>query len=300
MKVKNFMRSALSVILAVTLCGCDKNDNNSGSDNSGTSSDPIISDIAPVVYPVPDDATFLRGAAGDLIGLSEITYVWDIENNEISPEAMTEVNLYRAVIESAYYSLPLYPCLTDIDSEYDADSLLFKNAPHTEQSVYYKAKKGDKIFGLTVAEASSEFSIDWDHFNIVSSTSLTLEGEITLDGYACVVPDNEYGVSVGDIIFLPVGNVQLPVVRFTSVDENEKIYRRTGDIYVRNGITYTNEFTDQFMLGNINDTAADVSVLPADGSFTRVSATISDIKMTGRVNWLTQVSAKIVEIKAAD
>lgn len=298
MRIKGFSAVILSAFLTITLCGCDKGDGNSNSADNSTGSE--ISDISPVIYPDPADATFLQGAAGDHIGLSEIVYIRDIENNELSPDELTEDNFYRVTINSAYYSLPLYPCLTSLDSEYDEDALLFRDAPQTEQSVYFKAKKGDKIFGLTVAEASSEFSIDWDHFNLVSATDLTLEGEITLSGYACVVPDNEYGISVGDIIFLPVGNVQLPVVRFVSVDENEKIYRRTGDIYVRNGITYTNEFAEFFLLGNINDTAADVSILPSDGSLVKVNVTISNIKMTTTLNWLTQINAEIISITSAN
>lgn len=298
MKNKSLTALALSAVLAVSFCGCDdqsskSSDNSTGSKSFGTSE---ISDITPVIYPEPEDATFLIGAAGDFIGASEITKVLDIENNEISPDEMTEENFYRAFIDSAYYSVPLYPCLTNIESEYDEDALLFKNAPQGDQTTFFKVKKGDEIFGLTVAEASSEFSLDSsDNFNVVSSTSLALEGEVTLDGYACVIPGDEYGVAVGDIIFLPVGNVRLPVVRFDSCDENG-VYRRTGDVYLRNGITYTNEFADKFALGNINDTAADVSILPSNGSFIKVSATISDIRMVTTSNWITQVSAEIVNI----
>ena len=297
MKIKKITALALCGILTISLCGCDKQ-NSDSTDNSADSDNSEISSSAPVIYPIPDDATFLKGAAGDLIGLSEITAVWDLENREISPEDMTADNFFRAVIDSAYYALPIYPCLTDLDNEYDEDALLFKDVPQTDQSIYYKVKKGDKILGLTVAEASSEFNLNAPAPGVVTGTSLVLDGEITLSGYARVIPGDEYGVAVGDIIFLPAGNAELPVVRFDDCDENGVISRRTGDVYIMNNITYTNEFADRFVLGNINDTAADISVLPSDGSFIKANVTISDIRMNSTVNWLTQVNANLVSIAA--
>ena len=294
MKIKRITALALCSVFAVLLCGCG---------NGAESSDntiPDTSDITPISYPVPSDATFLKGASGDLIGLSEITAVWDLENKEISPETMTADNFFKATIDSAYYSLPIYPCQTSLESGYDEDALLFKDVPQTEQSIYYKAKTGDKILGLTVAEASSEFSLNSPAFGIVTGTSLVLEGEVTLSGYARVIPGDEYGVSVGDIIFLPVGTAGLPVVRFDGCDENGVITRRTGDVYLTNDISYTNEYADRFVLGNIGSTAADVSILPSDGSFIKVNVTISDIRMSSTVNWLTQVNANLVNITAAD
>lgn len=310
MNIRKIPAFLLAALFAIALCGCNSGSENSSdtdkssSTNSSTSSDNSSRTGSTPVYPLPSDATFLKGAAGDVIGLSEITGVWDLENCEISPESLTEENFFIATTGSAYYALPLYQCLTDRDNEYDENDLLFKDAPQGSQSDFIKVKKGDTIFGMTVAEASSEFNLNSPVPGVVVSTSLTLEGEITLTGYVRVIPGDEYGVAVGDILFLPVGNVRLPVVRFDGCNKDGVILRRTGDVYIMGGgsaddsITFTNEFTERFTLGNVNSTAADISVIPTDGSFIKVNVTISNIKMNSSANWITQIRADIVSISA--
>lgn len=315
MNIRKITALTLAAVLVVSLCGCNNDPENSGSsdsstltnstNNSSSTTNESSSDSTPV-YPAPSDATFLRGAVGDVIGLSEITEARNKENQEIPPESMTEENFFRASTDSAYYALPLYQSLTDRETEYDETNLLFKDIPQDSQSDFIKVKKGDKIFGMTVTEASSDFNLNSSVLGVVVGTSLTLEGEITLTGYARVVPDNEYGVAVGDILFIPTGKVDLPVVRFDGCNKDGVIMRRTGDVYIMNGgsdadsITYTNEFSHQFTLGNISETSADISVLSTDGIFTKVNATISNIRMNSSIDWFTQVDADLVSITAAE
>ncbi len=300
--IKKITLMALVTAIAVSVCGCNGDPQSSGKD-SGTISDSGSSVDAPS-YPVPEDATFLRGAAGDVIGASEITQVWNNENQEIPPESMTEENFFRALTDSAYYALPLYPCLTDRESEYDMDDLLFKNAPQSDQSGFIKARKGDKVCGLTVSDAYSEFDVSSSVPGAIIGTSLSLEGEITLTGYARVIPENDYGVSAGDIVFIPTGNVNLPVVRFDGCGDDGAVTRRTGDVYIMDGsaesITYTNEYADRFTLGNVNDVSADISCLSDDGNFTKVNVTIRSITMRSTLNRITQVQAELVNVSAAD
>lgn len=303
--IKKITIMALVTAIAVSICGCNGDPQSSGNDYSGTISD-TSSVTAPSypVPPIPDDATFLKGAADDVIGASEITAAFNIENQEISPETMTRENFSRATTDGAYYALPMYPCLTDRESEYDAENLLFKDAPQGSQSGFIKVKKGDKVCGLTVSDAYSEFDLNSPVPGTVVGTCLSLEGEITLTGYARVIPENDYGVSVGDIVFIPTGNVNLPVVRFDGCGDDGVITRRTGDVYIMDGssdsITYTNEFADRFTLGNVNDTSADIGCLSDDGNFTKVNVTIRNITMRSTLNWITQVQADLVSVSAAD
>ncbi len=306
----NFTKIAalfLSAVLCASLCGCSSNEEKNGnSDNSAspngssgvsesTSTSGSSSDV-----PVSGTATFLIGADGGTVTIDEINEVFDNENNKISPDQLTKENFSRVTTSCAYYAKPLYSCLTDRESEYDDAELLFKDAPQGSQSDFVKVKKDDKIFGMTVAEAASEFNLNSSIPGVIVGTGLTLDGEITLDGYVRVVPDNEYGVSVGDILFIPTGKADLPVVRFDGCDKDGVITRRTGDVYIVDGkdgsITYTNEYSDSFNLGNINDTAADISAIPTDGSLVKVSVTVSNIRMTTTIEWMTFVSADIVNV----
>lgn len=300
--IKKITIMALVTVIAVAVCGCNGDPQSSGKD-SGTISDSESSADAPS-YHVPEDATFLRGAAGDIIGASEITQLWDSGAHEISPESMTEENFFRAITDGAYYSLPLYPCLTDRESEYDMEDLLFKDAPQSSQSGFIKTRKGDKVCGLTVSDAYSEFDVSSSVPGAIVGTSLSLEGEITLTGYARVIPENDYGVSAGDIVFIPTGNVNLPVVRFDGCGDDGAVTRRTGDVYIMDGstgsITYTNEYADRFTLGNVNDVSADIGCLSDDGDFTKVNVTIRSITMRSTINRITQVQAELVSVSAAD
>lgn len=300
--IKKITIMAVVTAIAITVCGCNGDPQSSGKD-SGTISGSGSSLNAPS-YPVPEDATFLRGAAGDVIGASEITQVWNSDNREISPESMTEENFFRAVTDGAYYSLPLYPCLTDRESEYDMDNLLFKDAPQSSQGGFIKAKRGDKVCGLTVSDAYSEFDVSSSVPCAIVGTSLSLEGEITLTGYARVIPENDYGVSAGDIVFIPTGNVNLPVVRFDGCGDDGAVTRRTGDVYIMDGssesITYTNEYGDRFTLGNVNDVSADIGCLSDDGDFTKVNVTISNITMRSTINRITQIQGELESVSAAN
>lgn len=302
--------TALSLALAavLSLCGCD-NSSSAGkqsdtsstslSESSQSSSDGSSSENSSEISDISAQ-TFLRGAAGDIIRVSEITEALNADSESIAPESLNEENFYRVTTNGAYYAKPLYSCLTDRDNEYDADALLFKDAPQGSQSDFIKVKKGDTIMGMTVAEASSDFNPNSPVPGVVVSTNLTLEGEKTLTGYIRVVPDNEYSVSVGDILFIPSGKIDLPVVRFDGCDKDGVITRRTGDVYIMDGtngsLTYTNEFADKIVLGNISDTTADISDIPTDGSIVKATVTISKLSISSSVDWLTMVNALLVSV----
>lgn len=310
--------TALSLALAavLSLCGCDNSSNDSKQSGTGSTSSSEISTSSTSSSSQSSSSesssnssseaadtsakTFLKGAAGDVIRVSEITEAYDANGEAIDPNSLTEENFFRVTTNGAYYAKPLYPCLTDRDNEYNEDELLFKDAPQGSQSDFIKVKKGDTIFGMTVTEASSDFNTNSPVLGAVVTTYLTLEGETTLTGYVRVVPDNEYGVSVGDILFIPSGKVDLPVVRLDGCAEDGTITRRTGDVYIMDGtdgsLTYSNEFADKFVLGNINETTADISGIPTDGTIVKATVTIANLSINSTANWLTMVNAELVSV----
>ncbi len=294
MNIKKISALTLAAFLAVSLCGCNSETESSDTDNSSGNA-PNSS------YSVPEDATFLKGAMGDPIGLSEITSASDANFNEISPELLTADNFGNATANIAYYAVPKYPCHTSFDDTYNADESLFTDVPQESVSGdYIKVKPGDKIFGLTVTEASSTFNQNARVTGGIVGTNLALDGEVTLTGYAQIVQEDEYGVSAGDIQFIPTGKVELPIVRFDNTDENGLPNRSTGDVVFLGDIAFTNEFFGYFRIGNVNDTSADLSDIPTDGSFAKVTVTITNIRMESMIDWITQVRATIVSVSAAN
>lgn len=300
MNVKAISLSVLSALLTASLlCGCNGGTTSSTDVVSGGISEPADS-TGSAQSTVPDGTpTFLKGALGETIYTSEITNAVDGEGNAVAPTALSKESFTSASIDSAYCALPLYPCVTDRDGEYDETNMIFKNVPQERKSDYIKVKAGDTVCGLKVTYAKTEFNINAEILGCVVGTSLELEGETTLTGYAWIEPADDYGIVEGDIRFVPSGDVQLPVVRFDNADENGIPNRQTGEIYYTNGIIHTNEFSSSLDLGNIADTTADISDLKTDGTPSKVTITVSNIKMSSTLDWLTRFSAELVSVKAA-
>lgn len=310
MNFTKILALVLTAALFVSLCGCNGNKGNdpasdstapqTGSGSVSESSSEYPSENDPESVPVSGTATFLIGADGAAITADEIISAVNSNNEQIPLDTLTEENFSVITTDCAYYAKPLYPCVTDRDNEYDEENLKFKDIPQETKSDFIKVKKGDKIFGMTVTEASSDFNLNSPVPGVIVGTNLALEGEITLTGYIRVVPDNEYGVSVGDILFIPTGKIDLPVVHLDDCDTNGVITHRTGDIYIMEGktdsLTYTNEYANKFTLGSINDTTANISDIPTDGSFVKASVTVSDITMSSTIGWMTFVRANLVSV----
>lgn len=304
----------ISVVLAVSLSGCNTNkENNSSTDVSSTSSSDGSSGSSSesssggssessLSVPVSGTATFLIGADGAAITTDEITSAVDSENKEIPLSSLNELNFSRVTVNCAYCAKPLYSCVTDRESEYDEDNIRFKDIPQETKSDFIKVKKGDKIFGMTVTAAESEFNRGTPVIGNVVGSTLSLDGEITISGYARIVPDDEYGVSVGDIQFVPVGDVGLPVISYEIGFTKGVSERLTGSVFIMEGksddLTYSNEFGTYFALGNVNDVTADISAIPTDGSITKVSITLSDISISSTIGWFTWVNGTLVSVKA--
>lgn len=302
MNIKTISLPVLSALLAASLlCGCNGEPGSNTSSDNGTSSvsEPVTSiDNTPSV---PGDATFLKGALGDPIGLSEITLAMGAEFTEIPPEQLSEDNFSHAAASCAYFAYPAYGCRTSLDDSYDADNVLFPGVPQGESGGdYIKVKAGDKIFGLTVKTASSSFDQNARVPGTIVGTFLELDSEVTVTGYAWIEQQDEYGISAGDIKLIPSGDVQLPVIRFDSADENGIPSRICGGVSLANGIYFTNDFGGSFDLGNIADTAADISDIPNNGSYAKVNITLSNIRMETTLDWLTRVNADIVSVSLAE
>ena len=327
MKSNKITALALASLIAVSLCGCN---NDQSSDNSSSStessnntsqnqsqvtdsnsdSDPEQSgEISSNTSTVKEPLEFF-GALNEPIDRSEIVKA-DItvynsetqhrETTDIPLDKMDESEYFTAYTGFAYYAMPLYPCLTSLDSEYDEVNNVFKDIPQEKKSDLLRAEKGDKLFDMTVTDAYSSFYIGSTGGKYsVTETHLSLEGELTLSGYARIVPGDEYGYNNGEIIFHPIGESRLPVVNFQYNYEDKSITRSIGNVGIVDDIFITNEYPGDFTLGNINDTTADISDLSRDGSYTKISVTISGIEMNSNFNWFTDYTATIKSIERID
>lgn len=312
MKTKIITSFALSAVMAASLCGCNANvkPSPSDSDTNSASTSNTVSDISssntesgsgtPSDAPAtskPEARSFLAGLADDPIPLSELISIENDKKEQIAADELTEENFCEATADCAYYALPLYPCVTDRESEFDEENIVFKNIPRETKKDYIKVKKGDKIFGFTVSEASTGFTKYSPLSGKIMSMNLSLDGEITLTGYARMVAENEYGVEVGEILLVPVGEVKLPVVRFDEFDGVNAL-RNIGEVCSSGYMTFTNEFTTEFRLGNKNETSEDITALPTDGSIVKVNVTLYDIEIWSGLGRYPTLTAKFKNMNA--
>ncbi|MDE7399377.1 MAG: hypothetical protein K2N06_07590 [Oscillospiraceae bacterium] len=298
-------KSALIFVLSLTLLfsGCNNGTSDSDSSMESTSqTDPVSTSES---SEVPDEnSTKLVGLAGDRISKSEISQVFNLDgSSEYSDESFQSVLCDGFV----YLAEPTLNNLNSIDNSdiFDADAMTFARMSAGKLKNYKRVNVGDTISGLTVTAAQSNFAVDsMDGFDknalyekfpeiYFNAANCEFSGELTMTGYACVIPEDEYGIESGTILFVPSGECPLPVMGYAS-DEENGIYH-CANIGMHGDFTWAGEY-GQINIGNINSVSADVSVLPTDGTFVKVAVTVDSIKLSGGVNFNNIATANIVEI----
>lgn len=262
-------------------------------------------------------ATFLRGLAGDTIYTSDFEEIFSENGEEIAPEDFSEENFSAVLCNGfTYLAEPSGTCRTNFDNAdvYDSATASFTDYPVEKIQNYKRFNQGDTICGLTVSSAQTNFAkhagnneytlsdgttkigteLGYPEIYFLGS-SVSFSGEITLTGYIRTVPEDEYGVFVGDILFLPSGeDANLPVMGYEfSADSGFFHSPRQimyGDIAAQNEYGY-------IKLGNISETSADISAVPTDGSFIKAKVTVSNVQMSCSVGWVNNISAEILNIE---
>lgn len=300
-----------AVLLSLLFTGCSGN-GTSDSDSSVESTSQTDFTSTPESLgessEIPDEnSTKIVGLAGDRISKSEITQVFNLDgSSEYSDENFQSVLCSGFV----YLAEPSINGLNSVDNAdvFDSEAMTFAGMSSDKLKNYKRVNVGDTISGLTVTAAQSNFSVDsFDGFdkNVLSekfpeiyfnAANCEFSGELTMTGYACVIPQDEYGIESGTILFVPSGECPLPVMGYASNEENG-IYH-CANIGMHGGFTWTSEY-GQINIGNINSTTADVSALPTDGTFVKVTVTVDSIKLSGGVNFNNIATAEIVKIDLA-
>ncbi len=303
MKIKKHASIIAALALTLTLAGCNDSRNNSqqtGSSSGGLESSALTIIKSDKLKEPEGFATGINGPDGNPIYTSEFTQYTD-KNGK--PAVYSEGNLGTAMCEGfAYISTPGGLCLTSIDNAdvYNEESLSFSGITDEKLQDYVRIDAGDKVNGLTVYHAKTIFRADETGLpddaagKHLTGCEVSFLGELELNGYACAVKEDAYGVQAGDILFVPQGECPLPVMSFRA-DREIGIHHTyyTGFNY---GLTWANKY-GQIFLGNKQTIDADVSCLPTDGTFAKVKVVINNITMTSSKDWVDIIQANIVSIK---
>lgn len=301
MKIKTTASVFAAIALSLTLVGCTDSRNNSQNESNPDGSEgSALTIVKSDKLQEPSGlATEIKGLDGNPIYTSEFTKYIDRDGN---PAEYSEGNLGTAECEGfAYISAPDGLCLTSIDNAdiYSEETLSFSGITDEKLQDYVRIDVGDTVNGLTVYVAKTIFRADetglsdsalGKHF---TGCEVSFLGELELNGYACVVKDDIYGVQTGDILFVPQGECPLPVMSFRT-DRDIGIHHTyyTGFNF---GLAWVSKY-GQITLGNEQTTDADISCLPDDGSFVKVKAVVRAIRMTSTADWVDLIQASIVTI----
>ena len=280
----------LSIITAISLCGCDVKEPqstpdssvNNSSESSATesytesstessteNSEPEVNEPEEPEEPRPSIPMGIETVpTEDYIGF------FDVYGVDFPPEELeSHLDYYGVRAKGAYVYMPTKICRTSRDNAdvFDSDNLKFSDTPTRRASEPFRVKEGDEVCGHTVKSAVSNYGVyDGGILSRLFSVSLELEGTAELTGYMSIQPEDEYGISAGDIKFIPSDcEIDLPVVDF-----NQQSFRGMCD-----DIVYFNEYGITH-LGNANRMTVDLTGIPSDSSYVKVRVTVENIRLS--------------------
>lgn len=147
---------------------------------------------------------------------------------------------------------------------------------------FIRIKNGDKFGTLTVKSAYTLFGTNYELFDgdpeapgaCVIGKGLEFDGEVELEGYICVTPTDTFYDTGGDMRFYPnaESSVKIPIPGGTWFFQ----YNAFCHITYSNSAGYFGDYS--LNVGNIHETAFDVSGVSDGDSFVKAKITLENIK----------------------
>lgn len=247
--------------------------------------------------PVEDYPDCLYGPGGDKISVDEITEVkyYGMNSTEKWDYAGCDGFTYLAEPTGISFNMDENPELLD------SENFTFSGAP--ESSAEYKRYRvGDSICGLTVKEASVDFSTDmlYKHREgYFKGGTVSFDGSLELTGYLVVLVDYEYGVGdAGDIIFIPDNESQiLPIMNYNAISEEKGVHSTLPD-FCRSVAGFACQSEYPFALCFLENTEDYGPETFEPNTPVRVKITARDISVYSRVEWSTglTMTIKVLEL----
>ena len=138
-------------------------------------------------------------------------------------------------------------------------------------SDYFKIKAGDVLEnGLTVKKAQTAFGYAGD--GLISDMKVELEGEITLEGILKCMPEDQYIIGKGELIFYPDS------LKHSDILAPFKEYSSDPWTYVDSEYKFAMVYSGEpLYLGLVDNAPAGVSDFFANDTYIKAKVTVSDI-----------------------
>ena len=274
-------QTAASTAEQATASAAEQTPSQTAEQTSSESSAPDENDVLPITLLAP---------GGYAVKPSDIASVFG-EDGQISPEQLTEDNWFSMECNTFCYAAE--PTGFNLNC-FEDDITLDTEIPAFGENSYERVEVGDTISGFTVTQANSSFS---QSAGFVGG-QIKLEEAVKLTGWARLAPADDVYTMKGDVEFIVDGDsMTLPVVNFSMTEDGElvsNLWKQATESAV-----WVNEYPE-FDIGNINDetTDADLSMLYDDGTYTRVRITLDDITLSSMIDFVSYITAHIVDIDA--
>lgn len=233
--------------------------------------------------------------AGDVPDLSDAV----VDDGNVDISELTADNWNYVICQgSVYLAEPLgisYNSALDTE-HYDSGSRSFTDVPETVTHEYRRYNVGDVIGGLTLKECRTTFDSYLGNSvpRYFGGGEAYFDGEITMSGVCCVVPETEGYDYQGDIHFIPNYECQLPVMNYSWNEDGTETVLVGGD----DGVSWCSEYSQPINLGSSSAyPKMDLSAIPDDGTYVPVRVTVNNLVMRNDFNLTPGTGAQIVAIE---
>ncbi|MCH5196649.1 MAG: hypothetical protein J1F28_08040 [Oscillospiraceae bacterium] len=302
--MKKQLTLIISIITAISLCGCETKlpdssrdssvENSAGSSTAeGTAdstSESIPNNSAPEETTEKGEPLVLIGPDGNTVPEEDYISALGLEWKEIPTTGLTTENFNRVEVEGAYVMMPT-GCRTANDHAdvFDSENNVFTDLLPQHKTEFIRVKAGDEICGFKVRSAVSDF-VSQDYYGDLytdpktgnkvyfDGNRLELEGEIELTGYLCVIVGGRTFWSTGDIRFVPADReVNLPVIDY-EFDPDEGFYHSVGEHIPSEGEPL--RFANEYGAIKLVPSDVDTSSIPDEGSWVKARVKLNNISMS--------------------
>lgn len=243
--------------------------------------------------------TNLYGAAGDKIGVDEITELRRFEEDgENSPWRSAGCDGFVYLAEPTGIN---FNSIDNADS-FNVEDNSFNGSPTESSAVYKRYKAGEEICGLTIKEASvyfayEEYPIPFDEQYFKGGT-VSFDGEKQLTGYIVILSDELYGIGgKGDVVFIPDNDSQiLPVLNYNAVSADKGVFSTCLSFSSTIGdFSYKSEY-GILSCGNIDSYDSSWFLGEEHNKPLKVKLTVENIRISSSIDWITSYTVKIKDI----
>lgn len=262
-------------------------------ETSAAASGPVVKILTKEEYP-----DFIYGPYGDVISKDDVAELQSFDRTDRKWDA--------AICDGFTYLAE--PTGISFNSEenadlFDSEKLAFKDVPESPAPEFKRYRAGDSVCGLTVREASIEFSENAFRENKNEGYHIrgyaAFDGTASLTGWLIVLGEEEYGYGErGSVRFILDNESQvLPIMNYDSpFSENDLYSEISSYCRIASGIAWQNEYP-YIRCGSVDDYEPEMFSGIDYDTPVKAKITADEIVMNTNMDWGPRITVKITDME---